>query len=191
MEQEIQTRLKAQQYREAFELLVGQFQARVHRLAWSMLRDRALAEDTTQEIFVRIWKALPRYGGRSSLSTWIYAIARNACLSALQARARERAAATCRFPPDAARFGGEEMPAHARWDVQAVMAHLPEHYRRALVLYYLEGRSYKELGEMLGMPLGTVKTCLHRAKKQMARAMMAAGSPQKTAGEESHAMCTL
>ena len=84
MDEEIQMRLAGKRYMEAFELLLAQYQNKVFRLAYSMLGNREVAEDAAQEIFVRIWRALPGYRGLSSISTWIYSIARNRCLTALQ-----------------------------------------------------------------------------------------------------------
>jgi len=75
-----------------FESLIERFQGKVFRLAYSMVGDRAAAEDLSQEVFVRIWKALPGYRGESSLATWVFAIARNACLSRRRREAARRAA---------------------------------------------------------------------------------------------------
>jgi RNA polymerase sigma-70 factor (ECF subfamily) len=198
MEQAIQERLDARQYREAFELLLEQFQGRVHRLAWSMLRDRALAEDTTQEIFIRIWKALPGYRRASSLSTWIYAIARNTCLSAIERRERERGERPLRLETGAWRLevsaSGFRPPASFEdcRDVYVMMARLPEHYRRVLTLFYLEEKSYHQVAEMLGLPMGTVKTQLHRARKQLAAAMQPGPRRGQTFAKEiMHALCRL
>src|SRR5690348_5694972 len=91
MEQEIRTRLGQKRYREAFELLVSEYQDKVFRLAYAMLGNRAVAEETAQDVFVRIWKALGGYRGEASLSTWIYAIARNTCLTARQRNAAREA----------------------------------------------------------------------------------------------------
>lgn len=74
--------------REAFDRLVPAYRRRVFGLAYSILRDRAAAEDLAQEVFVKLWQAMPRYDGRAKLSTWIYAITRNAAVSALRARRR-------------------------------------------------------------------------------------------------------
>jgi RNA polymerase sigma-70 factor (ECF subfamily) len=178
MEREIHRRLEAQQYRQAFEVLLEQFQGRVFRLAWSMLRNQALAEETAQEIFIRVWKALPGYRARSSLSTWIYAIARNACLTALEARERERALDLRELMP-ADRFEHHE-PADRQRDLERLLVGLPENYRQVLTLFYLEERSYEEVARMLGLPMGTVKTWLHRAKKQLAAAMRPEKSEQRS-----------
>jgi RNA polymerase sigma-70 factor (ECF subfamily) len=78
--------VRAERRDEAIGLLLPVFRRRVFGLAYSLLRNRDAAEDVTQEVFINIWRALPRFDGRASLSTWIYAITRNASLSALRAR---------------------------------------------------------------------------------------------------------
>jgi RNA polymerase sigma-70 factor (ECF subfamily) len=90
MEQEIRACLDQKRYQEAFDLLLPEYQNKVFRLAFAMLGDAALAEDTAQEVFVRVWKAIAGFRGQSSISTWIYAIARNACLTALRSAGARR-----------------------------------------------------------------------------------------------------
>src|ERR1700730_2869146 len=90
MEEEIRARLDAGKPSEAFELLMSRFQNKVFHLAYSMIGNEALAEEVCQDIFIRIWKALASYRGQSSLSTWIYSIARNTCLTALGVLASKR-----------------------------------------------------------------------------------------------------
>ena len=80
--------VQAGRVQEAFERLVPAYRRRVFGLAYGILRDRAAAEDLAQEVFVKLWQALPRYDGRAQLSTWIYAITRNAAISALRTRRR-------------------------------------------------------------------------------------------------------
>jgi RNA polymerase sigma-70 factor (ECF subfamily) len=84
---EIRQRLAAGEYREAFERVVALYSEKIFHLAFSMLRNETQAEDLTQEALLRIWKGLPRYHGGASLSTWIYTIARNTCLTDLKKRA--------------------------------------------------------------------------------------------------------
>lgn len=146
--------------RAAFTLLLERYQVKVFRLAYSILGNHALAEEAAQEAFVRVWKALPRYDGTASLGTWLYAIARNTCLSELRKPALRREA------PLDEQIGlpGGASPPDGTLDTDWVLARLPEAYRRVLVLYYLEERSYEEVAEMLDLPMGTVKSHLHRAK---------------------------
>jgi RNA polymerase sigma-70 factor (ECF subfamily) len=160
--------------REAFELLVPAYRRRVFGLAYGILRDRAAAEDLAQEVFVKLWQALPRYDGRAKLSTWIYAITRNSAVSALRSRRRtvsmaedgvlaEVEAATA--APDAAP-GDAGLLRH----VEA----LPDRQRQAVTLYYLDDRPVQEVAEMMGLPVNTVKTHLHRARASLAAALGAA-----------------
>src|SRR6516164_4543235 len=78
--------LRPERRDEAIALLLPVFRRKVFGLAYSFLRDREAAEDVTQEVFIKVWRALPGFDGRASLSTWIYTIARNTSLSALRAR---------------------------------------------------------------------------------------------------------
>ncbi len=80
--------LEARQYDEAFAPLLERFKDKVFRLAFSMMRNETHAEDATQDVLVKIWNGLPSYHGGASLSTWIYAITRNTCLTELKRRYR-------------------------------------------------------------------------------------------------------
>src|SRR5512147_265422 len=86
MDAGIEQHLAAGRHARAFDLVVPAYKDRVFRLAFSILKDRAAAEDATQETLVRVWKALPGFDGRAQLGTWIYAIARNTCLMDLRKR---------------------------------------------------------------------------------------------------------
>jgi len=163
---DIVERIRRGAHSEAFELLLGRYERRVYRLCLSLLRDPAQAEDATQESFVRIWKALSGYDGRASLSTWCYTIARNRCLTALQ---RRRDEATLSDPEIAAEAEAAATVAASDADdraqlLRALVEELPERYRRTLTLFYYEERSVSEVAVMLGIPEGTVKTNLLRAR---------------------------
>lgn len=159
---------------EAFERLVPSYRRRVFGLAYSMLRDRAAAEDLAQEVFVKLWKALPRYDGRAKLSTWIYAITRNAAVSALRARRRSVSLSDPAVLEEAERIAAEPAPADdpALW--RAVEA-LPDMQRQAVILYYQDERPVDEVAAMMGIPANTVKTHLHRARAGLAAALGADG----------------
>jgi RNA polymerase sigma-70 factor, ECF subfamily len=150
---------------QAFERLLDEYRDKVFRLACSLLSDEAAAEDATQEIFLKIWRALPDFRGESSISTWIYAIARNTCLTRRRFAAEHRTFSL--DEADAAEIPAPNPPPDDS-DLRAAIARLPEKYRRVLVLFYLEDRSYQQVALALGVPMGTVKTFLHRAKKELA-----------------------
>jgi RNA polymerase sigma-70 factor (ECF subfamily) len=158
-----------------FEGLLGEYRDKVFRLACSLLGNEASAEDATQEVFLKIWKALPGFRGQSSISTWIYAIARNTCLTRRRMEGARRT-----FSLDEARAA--EIPARelpdSGADVRALVDRLPSRYRSVLVLYYLEDRSYQQVALALGLPMGTVKTFLHRARKELA-VLLAARATRK------------
>jgi RNA polymerase sigma-70 factor (ECF subfamily) len=123
----------------------------------------------TQEVFVKIWKALPRYRGEASLGTWVFAIARNTCLSRRRREASRRAAS---LEVAEVRAVAESLHAYEdrhsqELDMRDLLARVPEKYRRVLTLFYLEDRSYEQVAELLGLPLGTVKTHLRRGKKEL------------------------
>jgi RNA polymerase sigma-70 factor (ECF subfamily) len=150
----------------AFDALLQRYEGKIYRLCCALLRDRAQAEDAAQESLVRIWKSLDRYDGRASLSSWIYAITRNRCLTALERRrvmdslndgAIETEVAILTAPDEGSSDDRSER-------LQELIDLLPERLRRTLLLYYFQERSTSEVALMLGCPEGTVKTHLFRAR---------------------------
>jgi RNA polymerase sigma-70 factor (ECF subfamily) len=150
---------------EAFETLLAAYQDKVFRLCYSMLGDRAHAEDAAQESFLRIWKSMERYRGQSALGTWIFSIARNVCLTAIAKRAARRS-----VPIDEAAHDALERP-DRQPDIVRMVGQLPDNYRQVVMLFYMEDRSYEEVARLLDLPVGTVKTHLHRARQQLATIM--------------------
>jgi RNA polymerase sigma-70 factor (ECF subfamily) len=168
---DILERLQAKQYREAFAILLPRYRDKVFRLTFSMLRDRAMAEDTTQDVFLRIWRALPGFAGQSQLSTWIYAIAKNGSLSELRKRrptvSIDQNDDDDSYNPAVAALAAPEADDSATVSVGQLLDQLPERYRQAVVLFYMEDKSYEQTAASLGLPLGTVKALLHRARKRL------------------------
>jgi len=168
---DILERLRAKQYREAFAILLPRYRDKVFRLTFSMLRDRAMAEDTTQDVFLRIWRALPGFAGQSQLSTWIYAIAKNGALSELRKRrptvSLDQNDDEDSYNPAVAALAAPEADDSATVSVGQMLDQLPERYRQAVVLFYMEDKSYEQTAASLGLPLGTVKALLHRARKRL------------------------
>lgn len=168
---DIQERLQAKQYREAFALLLPRYRDKVFRLIFSMLRDRSLAEDCTQDVLLRIWRALPGFAGQSQLSTWIYAIAKNGALSEIRKRkptvSLDQNDDEDGYNPAVAALAAPEADDSATVSVGQLLDQLPERYRQAVVLFYMEDKSYDQTAASLGLPLGTVKALLHRARKRL------------------------
>jgi RNA polymerase sigma-70 factor (ECF subfamily) len=176
-DRDIIERLQAGARERAFELLLERYEAKIFRLCCGLLRDRQRAEDAAQESLVRIWKALDRYDGRAALGTWIYAITRNRCLTAIE---RERATETLNDSELAHSI--DELPATESEPnddrselLRELIELLPERLRRVLVLYYFEERSTREVATMLGCPEGTVKTHLFRARAALAEQLRRRG----------------
>jgi RNA polymerase sigma-70 factor (ECF subfamily) len=159
----------------AFEELLRRYESKVYRLCCALLRDRVQAEDAAQESLVRVWKALDRYDERASLSSWIYAITRNRCLTALE---RRRPLDSLDELDEQAALGlpetGEPYDGRAE-QLLGLVELLPERLRRVLVLYYYEERSVSEVVLMLGCPEGTVKTTLFRARAALAEMLKRRG----------------
>lgn len=165
---------------EAIARLLPEYRRRVHALCLGLLGEKAWAEDIAQEVFVKIWRALPAFDGRSKLSTWIYAIARNAALSALRSK---RPSISMSVPGvlEAVELQGESPPVSvsgqpddeaASMDgrrLESWIAQLPERQQQVVRLFYLRECSHDEVAEMLGMPVGTVKTHLNRGREQLRR----------------------
>lgn len=159
---------------EAFERVLATYRRRVHALAYGILRDRDAAEDVAQDVFVRLWKVLPRYDGRAQLSTWIYAITRNASISALRKRRPEDSLSEPAVLEDVESRTSAAPPARddaADTALPKLVEQLPDKQRLAVTLYYLEERSVEEVAGMLAMPANTVKTHLHRARARLAAAL--------------------
>lgn len=171
-EEIIRQRLARGEYRPAFEWVVELYSQKTFHLALGMLRNEAQAEDMAQDILIKIWKALPGYHGGASLSTWIYTIARNTCLTELKKRA---ARPTVSLSEPGYEENLDAVPAlqcndrdsGVAMDVNQLLAQLPDRYRQVIALFYLEQKSYEEVGALLGLPLGTVKTNLYRGKKEL------------------------
>ncbi len=173
-EDDIRERLQGRHYEEAFSLLVDRCKDKVFRLAWSILRNESQAEDAAQDVFVKIWKGLPGYDGAASLSTWIFVIARNTCFTELKRRAAHAAVSlddpALEAASDAIASLQTADPAPgADLDIEAMLAQLPEKYRQVVVLFYLEQKQYQEVSAALGLRMGTVKTLLFRARKELLR----------------------
>src|SRR5882762_6298305 len=155
----------------AFRRLVERYSDLAYGLALRMLGSAEEAEETAQDAFVRAWRALPRFRGDSRFSTWLYrivarrALDRSAALKVRRAREGTFEDAALEVPAPADARGSR---VSRRLD--RLLESLPEMQRAAVVLYYYEDRSVEEVARTLGLPPGTVKTHLHRA-----RALLRAG----------------
>lgn len=143
-------------------------------LAVSILGERPAAEDAVQDVMIRIWRALPQFRGDASISTWIYSITRNRCLTVLKQRHGKPISLDDPESRDAAANVAAAQPRAS--DVWSLLHALPLQYRQVLTLFYAEERSYEEIARALDMPLGTVKTHIHRGRKLLAQMYAAGGT---------------
>ena len=159
----------------AFDLLVLKYQGRISALVSRYLSDSGDVEDVTQEAFIKAYRALERFRGDSAFYTWLYRIAANAAKNHLVAKGRrprsdasiEDAEAFDEFglnsdsgSPEAIAMGDELVGV-----VDAAMHALPEELRAALTLRELDGLSYDDIAEVLGCPVGTVRSRIFRARE--------------------------
>ena len=166
MTDDVQLLLRRQKYDEAFERLLDHYEAKVFRMAVMMLRDASRAEDVTQDVFVKLWRALPSYDGRAALSTWLYTIARNTCLSALRSESYRKTT-----PLDCAQ---EPMVGHIRpvdLALKQCLTRLPAVQRDVLTMFYFQDRNIAEVARILDLPEGTVKSHMHRARRALGEMM--------------------
>jgi RNA polymerase sigma-70 factor, ECF subfamily len=152
----------------AFERLVERYYQRIDRLAQHVVRQPMTAEDITQEVFLRAYRSLPRFRGEASFYSWLYRIAINLCLNYLRRQAihlspaeeADDSAVSVAVDPSSLLETQElEHLVHRAIDA------LPPHYRVAVILRDLEGLSYQEIADILGIPLGTVKSRINFGKR--------------------------
>ena len=153
----------------AFGELVDRYRDLVYAMVWRLTVDRTEIDDLAQEVFLKVHRGLPYFRGEARLSTWIYRIVANVCA---QARGRPRREVPLDGGPDRpaidpgaadAAFGDLEL----RDRLDKAIAQLPEHYAFLIAAHHLHGVQYDALAEALDIPIGTVKTHLHRAKRRL------------------------
>ena len=151
----------------AFEELVRIYQADIWRLSFHLLGSHSLADDVTQDAFVRAFRFLPRYRGDAKFSTWLFSIARNCALDELRkAGRRKRMEGVLEAQP---RRQATEPTLGI--EVREAVAGLALDLREPLVLIDVMGQSYAEVAEAMQLPLGTVKSRVHRARGLLADAL--------------------
>lgn len=165
---------------EAFGTLVERYDRAVYHLAYRTLHDQEEARDVAQEAFFKAFRSLRTFKPQAKFSTWIFAITYHACCDRL---ARRKRFSSEEFPERADPSAGPEAQAISADEaarLRAAIEALPEKYRTVITLYHLQGQQYDEIAKVLGIPMGTVKTHLFRAKDQLRRLLSetAAGVPE-------------
>lgn len=166
----------------AYRELIRRYERPVFSLIFRMVRDRALAEDLAQDSFVKMFNALDRYKPEYKFSSWMFKIANNTALDEIRKKGLktvslqgapdavtpdQQAATTPRVASDDESpeqyVEAQELGA----EIERALGLLRPEYRTPIVLYHLEGRPYEEIAEIMELPLGTVKTYIHRGRKEL------------------------
>jgi RNA polymerase sigma-70 factor (ECF subfamily) len=167
---------------DAYRELLRRYQRPVFSLIYRMVRDRELSEDLAQETFVKVLNALDSYRPEFKFSSWIFKIANNAAIDHLRRRQLEtlslegspeatspdRVEATALQLADRSETPLAELEARELGSaIERAIGRLRPEYRSCILLRHIEGRPYEEIAEILDLPLGTVKTYIHRARSEL------------------------
>jgi RNA polymerase sigma-70 factor (ECF subfamily) len=166
----------------AFRELIRRYQRPIFSIIYRMVGDRELAEDLAQETFIKVLNAIDSYRPEHKFSSWIFKIANNAAIDHLRRReldtlsldgapdalTTERREATALQVRDRTESPLEELEARELGSqIEQAIGRLRPEYRSCIMLRHVEGRAYEEIAEILGLPLGTVKTYIHRARAEL------------------------
>jgi RNA polymerase sigma-70 factor (ECF subfamily) len=152
---------------EAFRQLVARYHGPVYGAAYRALGDPTQAEDVTQEVFLKVYRNLSGFKHEKPLAHWIQRIASNATTDLLRSRRPLVSLESLERPPAAAQGDPQQAldTAEVRRALRNAIGRLPEHYRQALTLQLFHECSYQEIAGVLEVPLGTVMSRLHAAKR--------------------------
>ncbi|HUR93945.1 MAG TPA: sigma-70 family RNA polymerase sigma factor [Gemmatimonadales bacterium] len=170
----------------AYRELIRRYERPIFALLFRMVRDRELAEDLSQETFVKALNAIESYRPEFKFSSWIFKIANNAAIDHLRRRELDTLSldgSPHAETPEAMQATALQIGARQESPLDAVEAkelggaietaigRLRPEYRSCILLRHVEGRAYEEIAEMLDLPLGTVKTYIHRARNELRQAL--------------------
>jgi len=186
---------------DAFRILVERYQGRAYGLALRILRNEEQAKDAVQDSFLKVYRSLDRFEGRAGFYTWLYRIVMNQCLDHKRRDKSDREVewndesavgvldASELAASPAGRDADREAPdvAIERSEIRQAVARainaLPEDARRTIQLREIDGLSYKEIAETMGIPKGTVMSRLHYARQRLRELLQEAGIDPTAAGD--------
>jgi len=173
---------------DAFAQLVEQNQNRIYSLALRMVGNPEDAADLAQEAFLSAWRGLEKFQGEAAFSTWLYRLTSNACIDFLRKEKRKRAAGTVLYLDDTEQGATLDLPdydadPHRQLEQEEVrsaitdcLAQLSPEHRKVLTLREVSGLSYAEIGEILGLEEGTVKSRIARARLALRKKLLETGN---------------
>lgn len=155
----------------AFEELIRQYEKKVYTLCFRMCGNSEDAEEAAQDAFLALWRGIDRFRQESSLSTWIYRLATNACIDTLRRRKKQSGSVSLddeELFVDAVDTSPQSQETVEHRETQKLLQEglsaLPEEYRKVLILREIEGLSYTEIAESASIELGTVKSRISRGR---------------------------
>ena len=166
----------------AFDELVMMFRVPMFNLAYRMVNNREDADELTQEIFLKLYKSIGRFEGRSKFSTWLYAVAANTCRSGLRKLKRISSMEVVRLDDDREGYEGAgkydppdsgDLPSTAlereevKTKITELITELPEDFRMVIVMRDIQGMAYEEMAEALSCSVGTIKSRLSRGRARL------------------------
>lgn len=165
--------------RDAFDFLVERHKDIVYAVAYRFAKDPDLALDLAQDVFIRAYRGIKSFKGKSSFSTWLYRIAMNTCIDYTRKRSRSIDSRT--VPEEVAEYADSRalgasggtgpvsaaMSSELGQQIQTAIDALPPYHKSVFVLYEIEGLSYKEIADIVGCSIGTVMSRLHYARKKL------------------------
>jgi RNA polymerase sigma-70 factor (ECF subfamily) len=155
---------------EAFDELMRAHEDRVFGICLRMMKDRDQALDATQDVFLTVFRKADRYKEQAAFSTWLYRVSINTCYDHLRRRQRKRTETIPEHLDPSEPHSADVLRAvELRPDIEAALAGISPEFRAAVVLVDLEGMSLDAAADTLDVPVGTVKSRLFRARKQLAR----------------------
>lgn len=172
----------------AWDEIMGRYRRRVFHIAYKFTGKHDQAEDLTQEIFLKLFRSLDKFNRDADFATWLTSVARNYCIDHYRASKREREVMVedlLAFDQAASSSGNPQRrleESDRRSFLRAGLERLPDKLREAVVLRDLQGLSYQEMADRLGLPEGTVKSRINRGREELARLLLRAQQPARRQG---------
>lgn len=172
----------------AFEEIMRAHEDRIFAVCLRMLRDREAALEATQETFITVFRKADRFAGKSAFGTWLYRVAINTCYDLTRRTRRHRSEQLPDSHDPADTASTDEFDAiEVRPEIEAALDELPTEFRAAVILSDLEGLALETVSEILGVPIGTVKSRVFRGRRQLAERLGNLRGGADTQSGETHA----